>query len=59
MASSSNIVPFPTGSANAWIEDYQRMCMETRDAGTIRVYRQILHQFLLTAGLSDEVNGFR
>ncbi|HJT58496.1 MAG TPA: tyrosine-type recombinase/integrase [Ktedonobacteraceae bacterium] len=50
MASSSTIVPFPTGSLNPWIEDYQQACLFTRDAGTIRVYRQILSRFLQWVG---------
>jgi site-specific recombinase XerD len=50
MTSPSNVVPFPTGSTNAWIKEYQQMCLEDHDAGTIRVYRQILHQFLQWVG---------
>lgn len=50
MASSSKIVPFPTGSPNAWIEEYQQMCLGAHDAGTIRVYRRILSQFLQWTG---------
>src|SRR6266852_2362395 len=45
MASSSNIVPFPTASANSWVEEYQQACLTPLDAGTIRVYRHILSQF--------------
>lgn len=45
MASSSNIVPFPTASANPWVEEYQQACLTLHDAGTIRVYRHILSQF--------------
>jgi site-specific recombinase XerD len=45
MASSSNIVPFPTASTNLWVEEYQQACLTPQDAGTIRVYRHILFQF--------------
>ncbi len=45
MASSSKIVPFPSASANSWIEQYQQACLTPLDAGTIRVYRHILSQF--------------
>ena len=47
MSSSSNIVPFPTASANSWIEAYQQAELSPLDTGTIRVYRHILSQFLL------------
>ena len=46
MASSSNILPFPTASTNVWVEEYQRACLTLQDAGTIRVYRHILFQFI-------------
>jgi site-specific recombinase XerD len=46
MASSSNIVPFPTSAANSWIEEYQQACLTPHDAGTTRVYRHILSQFI-------------
>jgi site-specific recombinase XerD len=45
MTSSSNIVPFPTASANSWVEEYQQACLTPHDAGTIRIYRRILYQF--------------
>jgi hypothetical protein len=45
MASSSKIVPFPSASANSWVEQYQQACLTPLDAGTIRVYRHILSQF--------------
>lgn len=45
MASSSKIVPFPTVSANSWVEEYQQACLTLHDAGTLRVYRHILSQF--------------
>jgi site-specific recombinase XerD len=45
MASSSNIVPIPTASANSWVEEYQQACLTSLDAGTIRIYRRILSQF--------------
>lgn len=47
MSSSSNIIPFPTDSAHSWIEAYQQAELSPLDAGTIRVYRHILSQFLL------------
>lgn len=50
MPSSSNVVPFPPGSTNAWIEEYQQACLLTLGAGTIRVYRRILSQFLQWVG---------
>lgn len=46
MVSSSKIVPFPTTSANSWIEVYQQAELSPLDAGTIRVYRHILSQFI-------------
>jgi site-specific recombinase XerD len=46
MASSSNIVPFPTAAANSWIETYDQAELSPLDAGTIRVYRHILSQFI-------------
>lgn len=45
MASSSKIVPFPSASANSWVDHYQQACLTSHDAGTIRVYRHILSQF--------------
>lgn len=43
---ASHIVPFPSSSALAWIEDYQQDCLAHNDPGTVRVYLHILHDFL-------------
>lgn len=59
MASSSSIVPFPSPETNPWIEEYQQACLTRHDAGTIRVYRQILHQFTHWVGKrAGQVNQF-
>lgn len=50
MASSSNIVPFPSAETNPWIEEYQQTCLNSRHADTIRVYRHILQQFTQWVG---------
>src|SRR2546421_1955830 len=59
MTSSSSIVPFPSSKTNPWIEEYQQACLTRHDAGTIRVYRQILHQFTHWVGKrAGQVNQF-